>query len=344
MNVTSAQAALTVLISASRGGVSAPPTSLQAQGTAIDKPAFTFSRIESGTESDSYSEFPWLESVTDPEYKKELVKSLRELKVVFKHRDEWVRALSRGEISPFDEMPDEARTGTPNGPSVSDPRFKPVGMLGFIMVDYTPRMGRQMAQKDAPYTDRRDAMAVAYHLGKKLSEYSRDVARNMPPPGDERYGPSGQLIGVSRGGIILPDFEASARASKAGNSELLATIRKMEMAGASLAGLFSFASANVTNAAYKGEAVEFSLGLTGFGKLIDFDSKGRMTLYDADGKAYSPTEYNEQDIGGGIPELYNDEIRREDARIRREENVIWKMFEQAQKDAAAAAAARGPLV
>ncbi|MDO5613807.1 MAG: hypothetical protein Q4G14_11290 [Paracoccus sp. (in: a-proteobacteria)] len=339
MNVTSAQVALTLMTSGSTLPVSvARPES---HGTAIDAPAFRFGKAEPSNDlGDFYVPDGW-----DVDVWKEHLKQVEEYKVAFEASSEWMRALRRGEVGPFDEEPEEARTGVSSGQVVSDPRFKFEGYSMFMSVDYTPRMGQQVAQTDVPYTDRRDAMVVAYHFGKKLSQYSRDVAQNMPPPGDARYAPSGQLIGVSKSGVILPDFEASKLARDAGNSELLRSAKMMEEVGATLAGMFSFASAEVTNAAYKGEAAGFSISLTGFGKLIDVDSRGRMTLYDADGAAYSPQEYNEQDIGGGIPELYNEEIRNNDRKILREQGVgvyaVWNVLEQA---AERAATARGALV
>lgn len=70
----------------------------------------------------------------------------------------------------------------------------------------------------------------------------------------------------------------------------------------------------MTQPAYDGSFQGFSITHGTLGKIMDVSADGTLTLYDAEGTAYSAEEYNAANIDGGIPQLHNDLIRQADDR------------------------------
>ena len=101
-----------------------------------------------------------------------------------------------------------------------------------------------------------------------------------------------------------------------GGTQAEVDVLNMERSVVTLAGMFSFDSASVTAAAYEGKFEGFSLTHGTLGKIMDVSAEGEITLYGADGTAYSAADCNAANVDGGIPQLHNDMIRKADEEQR----------------------------
>lgn len=167
--------------------------------------------------------------------------------------------------------------------------------------------GAQAPQRDADFLSRRDAMANAYHFATALVGHVNYVisdAREIASSPDKYLDASGQLYGA-----VGADTEL---AIKQGTYMMLFYRDRMEDMAASLANLFSFDSASVTKPAYDRSFQGFSISHGALGKIMDVDAQGKMTLYDAQGIAWSAEDYAAARVDGGIPELENDLIQQAD--------------------------------
>ncbi len=175
--------------------------------------------------------------------------------------------------------------------------------------------GTQAPQRDADFPSRRDAMANAYHFASALVENVKYVVsdtREIASDPDKYLDTSGRLYGAGPGGGTAGGDWQVAMAK--GTDMMLFYRDRMESMAASLANLFSFDSTSVTVPAYDGGFQGFSITHGTLGKIMDVARDGSITLYDAEGTAYSAEEYNVANIDGGIPQLHNDLIRQADDR------------------------------
>lgn len=213
--------------------------------------------------------------------------------------------LRNGSISPFDPDTGMARLWAEYN---TDPRMKYEGR--FIPAQSGP-MGHSAPKRDADFPARSDAMAMAYHFGKALAGLAPVVVTDMAmvrKNSDTMLDASGRIHGMEGG------FDASANATAHGTDQIVLNILSFERNAASLANLFSFDSTSVTRPAYDGSFQGFSITHGTLGKIMDVSADGTLTLYDAEGTAYSAEEYNAANIDGGIPQLHNDLIRQADDR------------------------------
>lgn len=226
---------------------------------------------------------------------------------------EFHAALADGSRSPFDaeiiEYIGAERSWTPSN---SDSRLV---FPGVFISSPGVAAGTQAPQRDAAFLSRRDAMANAYHFATALVETTNYVvadAREIAAHPDKYLDASGQLYGAGAGGGTLGgDWEAAMRQ---GTDMMLFYRDKMESMAASLANMFSFDTTSVTTGAYEGSFQGFSISHGTLGKIMDVDANGKITLYDAQGTAWTAEDYDAAKIDGGIPELHNDMIRQADDR------------------------------
>ncbi len=230
-----------------------------------------------------------------------------------KRKAELRYALGDGSRSPFDpEIADAFGFKNVWEKTLSDPRKVFPGH--FVTAQEIP-MGTRAPQRDADFLSRRDAMANAYHFATALVKAARDVIGSrigIETHKDQMLDASGRLYGIgSDGRAGSGDWKA---AIERGTYIILHEMGEMEKMAASLANLFSFDSTSVTQPAYDGSFQGFSITHGTLGKIMDVSADGTLTLYDAEGTAYSAEEYNAANIDGGIPQLHNDLIRQADDR------------------------------
>ncbi|WP_147278888.1 hypothetical protein [Paracoccus versutus] len=215
--------------------------------------------------------------------------------------------LRDGSLSPFDPNTGMARLWAR---SDTDPRMRYEGV--FLPAEMGP-MGHSATatKRDADFPARSDAMAMAYHFGKALAERAKTAVADMAlvrKNSDTMLDPSGRIYGMEGG------FAGLESANAHGTSEIVGNINFLESRAASLANLFSFDTTSVTRPVYDGSFQGFSITHGTLGKIMDVSADGTLTLYDAEGTAYSAEEYNAANIDGGIPQLHNDLIRQADDR------------------------------
>lgn len=162
--------------------------------------------------------------------------------------------------------------------------------------------GAKAEQSDSNFPSRRDAMVTAYHYATKVIDSAMPTARIA------KSNPS-----------LLPSSWEALRTAPMEDFSVGFEASQMEMNAAVLSKMFSFDNTTVTGAVYAGEFNGFSLTHGTLGKIMDVSAEGEITLYDAEGTAYSAAEYNAAGVDGGIPELHNDLIRRADEDQRRAE-------------------------
>ncbi|MFT4014361.1 MAG: hypothetical protein QM682_13355 [Paracoccus sp. (in: a-proteobacteria)] len=227
------------------------------------------------------------------------------------------KKLANGSVSPFDtEVGQTAGVGEARFRLFEkDPRMEFEGSFFPTFVE-TP-MGATQPQRDGDFLSRGDAMAYAYHFATALDEDARNSVVEMAwvnANSDTTRDASGRIYGVSSDGRISGD---SKEGTEHGTFHSVMTFHRMERQAASLANLFSLDTASVTNAAYDGTYQGFSLSHGTLGKIMDVSADGQVTLYDAQGNAYSAAEYSAANIDGGIPELRNDLLRQADRQMAR---------------------------
>lgn len=236
-----------------------------------------------------------------------------EIQARFGQLGEFNYALMEGSKSPFDAEIIEY-TGARRAwvTSNSDSRL---AFPGVFISSPGVAAGTQAPQRDADFPSRRDAMANAYHFASALVENVKYVVsdtREIASDPDKYLDASGQLYGAGPGGGTAGGDWQVAMAK--GTDMMLFYRDRMESMAASLANLFSFDSTSVTVPAYDGGFQGFSITHGTLGKIMDVARDGSITLYDAEGTAYSAEEYNVANIDGGIPQLHNDLIRQADDR------------------------------
>ncbi|WP_323716919.1 hypothetical protein [Paracoccus aminovorans] len=195
----------------------------------------------------------------------------------------------------------------------TDPRMEYEGV--FLGGELGP-MGHSatVTRRDADFPGRSDAMAMAYHFGKALAERAMTAAADMKTVqknSNTMLDASGRIYGMYGG------LEGMAAANAHGTSEIVGNIEFLESSAAALANLFSFDTNSVTQPTYEGEFKGFSLTHGTLGKFMDVDANGKITLYDAEGEAWSAEDYSAARVDGGIPQLHNDLIRQADDRALR---------------------------
>lgn len=223
------------------------------------------------------------------------------------------QAIRDGSKSPFDsEIANLVGSERLWQSQNTDPRMQ---FEGDFVASEAVAAGTQAPQRDAAFLSRRDAMANAYHFATALVETTNYVvadAREIAAHPDKYLDASGQLYGAGAGGGTLGgDWEAAMRQ---GTDMMLFYRVKMESMAASLANMFSFDTTSVTTGAYEGSFQGFSITHGTLGKIMDVDANGKITLYDAQGTAWTAEDYDAANIDGGIPELHNDMIRQADDR------------------------------
>ena len=213
-----------------------------------------------------------------------------------------------GEVGPFDpEAVEISGHKKLFERSHTDPRLQFPGHFVSVGNDNF-RKGEQAPMGEAKFTERRDAIATAYHFGYELALYTQATSSDMQFVTPEMLTPSGNIIGISSTGEFLEGHDSLRARIDAGTQEAFCDMRSMERAAANLAIRFGFDSTSVTTAAYQGERKGFSISLGSFGKLADFGADGSITLYGSDGTAYAARDYNALNVDGGIPELHNHEV------------------------------------
>ncbi len=296
MQISSASIALTLL----KGGEPAP---LPGATTAVISEAAGRPLVESPGSSDTY-----VRCIFDEPYMQMAIARGDRLAAANK-------GLSDGSRSPFDP-----ETIAANGADivwkqwVSDPRMQ---FEGCFMVSDRVAAGSKAPQHDADFPSRRDAMVNAYYFGTRLAEDARIAAadaRRIAANPDKYLDASGRLYGAGAGGGTAG---GDWRAAFDQETDMILFYRDdMEIRAASLANMFSFDSSSVTVPVYGGAFQGFSITHGTLGKIMDIDANGKVTLYDAEGKAWSAEDYEAANVEGGIPQMHNDLVKQADDRAR----------------------------
>ena len=254
------------------------------------------------------------------------------------HERQLVRAdLANGKLSPFgSEIAKEyegisTRKGHGN---MNDPRKEFGGHFSMSQIENYVGRPAEVTQ-DTAFLDRRDAIATAYHFASDFAQGMLEVSQGVRKA---RRDEKGNIYGLSSSGEILEDRNNGNVRTEHGTDSLIRRMEQMEGDGAGLARHFSFDRTAVTRAALKGEVSAFSITHGTFGKLMDVGKDGTVTLYDAQGTAFSMQDYNSANSSERIPEVHNDLIDladREAARAEYEKHRAEDLSARAAQSAGA---------
>ncbi len=219
-----------------------------------------------------------------------------------------------GTLSPTSERAKKYTVHVPGEEITRDPRMLQIGeFVGALGASD----GVKVEHRDAAFPDRNTAMVNAYHWGKQLSESAQFIAkaeRNVEATRTAIQDLT-ERIGAGDGDVEAMRAELASREASLEYLGKQISQRKdqAEMAGATLARQFSFHGQSMTVTANgTTEAVGFTIAHGIQGKVMEVGADGTLTLFDASGKGYTPSEYNAARADGLVAELHNDEIRRVD--------------------------------
>lgn len=178
------------------------------------------------------------------------------------------------------------------------------------------RMGSsaKTTRQDADFLSRSDAMAQAYHFASAIVRFATETASEMTivkANTDTMLDASGQIYGLD-GRLDSHDLR-----EKHGTQDIVRSSHALEQNLVVMAKMFSLDTTSVTDPTYDGSFHGFSIAHGTLGKIMDVDANGAITLYDAEGKAWSAEDYAAARVDGGIPQLHNDLIRQADDRALR---------------------------
>lgn len=221
-------------------------------------------------------------------------------------------AIEKGEVSPLGP---EVHDLHPGAVKLTYPGREFEGQF-IARIGLEDHFGRAApVTSDTAFLDRRDAMVTAYHFATQFFGDIKSVAKEFP------YAPrdaAGSIYGLSASGDFINTDAGYRLRDEKGTFQLILNMRTMENAGSALAMHFSFDKTGATAAAYNGQRSGISITHGAYGKIMDISAEGDVTLYDAQGKAFSAEEYNAANTKERIPALQNDLLDLAEANAKRE--------------------------
>ncbi len=219
-----------------------------------------------------------------------------------------------GTLSPTSERATKYQARAVGEEFLRDPRMLEIG---HFVPAHGAAYGVAVEHRDAAFPDRNTAMVNAYHWGKQLSESAQFIAKVDRDKLATRAAIQDLTarIGAGDGDVDAMRAELTGREASLGylGEEVSRHRLQADRVGASLARQFSFRGQGMTvTAGGTTEATGFTITHGTQGKVMEVGADGTLTLFDASGKGYTPSEYNAARPDGLVAELHNDGIRRAD--------------------------------